>query len=197
MGNYVPELFQLQKETVLHARGVYGKPDSVITELPQLITAEFLKLSKKDSLELLKIWHALVKAIKTNDTSFIKNIALDSIVCSACEGMPRAEYENNLESIDMFIDSANINLQRSGLWPIIKKNKYKIEVDKYPENKTTSITKKESENSITYGISFQNELISEKSTYWIDHSFEFIRIENRFRFYSMHSSWSSMRDNKR
>ena len=190
MGNYVPELFQLKKETVLNSRGIYGKPDSMIFQPRELILAEFISLSKKDSLELLKTWKALVKAIKTNGTSFIKNIALDSIVCSACEGMPRAEYENNLESINMFIDSANINLQRCGLWPIIEKNKYKIDVTNYSGSK-------ESEISNTYRIVFKNKLVTEESTYWIDHAFEFKIIDDRFRLHSMHSYWSSRRDNKR
>ena len=190
MGNYVAELFQLQKETVLKSRGIYGKPDSTIFKVRELTLAEYISLSKKDSLELLTTWRALVKAIKTNDTSFIKNIALDSIVCSACEGMPRAEYENNLESIDMFVDSVNINLQRCGLWSIIEKNKFEIDVTKYSGSK-------ESESSITYRILFKNKLITEESTYWIDHSFKFIRIDGRFRLHSMHSYWSSRRDNKR
>ena len=196
MGNYVPELFQLQKETVLHSRGIYGtkgeiKPNEIELEYPELIP-----LSKKDSLELLKTWKLLIKSIKANDIVTIKSVSLDSIYCSACEGMPRAEYENNLESIDMFIDSAKLNLQRSALWSIIEKNKYKISVTKYPESKPATFKLKEGDKFIIYSISFKNELITKESTYWIDHSFEFVKPDDQFRFYSMHSYWSTMRDNK-
>jgi len=180
-GNYAPDLFQIQKETVLKARGIYGKPDSLISKPRELIIAEYLNLSKKDSLELLNTWNSFVKAVKSNDTSFIKNIALDSIVCSVCEGMPREHYENNLESIDMFIDSAFTNLQKSGLWPLMEKNKYKINITKWPEKMFGY------DSLIVFDIAIPKLFKTSYATYRQYHYFEFIKINNFFRFYKMES----------
>ena len=140
-----------------------------------------MNLSKKDSLELLNTWNSFVIAVKTNDTSLIKNIALDSIVCSVCEGMPREYYENNLESIDMFIDSAFKNFQKSGLWPLMEKNKYKITVKKWPEKMFGY------DSLIVFDIAIPKRFKTSYATYGQYHYFEFIKINNFFRFYKMES----------
>lgn len=177
-GNYVPELFQLKKEGVLKSRGYYGKVDSTIfiNEM-ELENIEPIELSKNDSLQLLKTWSSLLKAIKTNDTFGIKKLSFDSINCSVCEGMPKNYYENNFESIDMFIDSANINLKKAGLWDLIQQNKFKIYATKYPDRKPTTFSIGENEKLVLYSIDiFQNK-----------HSFIFVKVDNRFRLYAMQS----------
>jgi hypothetical protein len=188
-GNYVPELFQLKKEGVLKHRGLYGKVDSIIFKEVELAEIEPpIKLTKKDSLQLLKAWGALLNAIKSNDTSGIKEMSLDSIECSACEGMPRNYYENNLESIDMFIDSANINLQKAGLWDDFQKNKYKIYVTKYPHRKPKTFLLGENEKLVIYSIDFPKDLKTPEVIYGQHHAFEFVKINNRFWFYNMNSN---------
>lgn len=178
-GNYVAELFQLEKDGVLKYRGYYGKVDStILNKEVKLEDIELIDLSKKDSIQLLQAWQSLLKAIKTNDIPAIKEMSLDSITCSVCEGMPRNYYENNLESIDMFIDSANINFQKAGLWKPIQKNKFKIYVTKYPDSKPKNFLLKEDEKLIIYLIDI---------TYGQYHSFQFVKINNRFRFYAMSS----------
>lgn len=187
-GNYIPKLFQLQKETTLEARGVFGKPDSIIPRELKLEESEQLSLSKKDSIALLTTWSSFIKAIRTNDPLLIKNISLDSIICSVCEGMPRPDYENNLESIDMFIDSANINFQKADLWSTIDKNKFKIYVTKYPERKPKEIPLKEGEDLKVYAIHFRKSLKFNDQKYGQYHSFEFVKIDDRFRLYKMESN---------
>jgi len=186
-GNYVSELFQLKKDGVLRARGFYGKPDSIIPMPLELEALEWLKLSRKDSLQLLKVWQSLVKAIKEKDKAIIKDISLDSIVCSACEGMPREYYENDLESVEMFIDSASINFQKSGLWLLIEKNKYKFHVIKYPDRKPQNFSLKENESLIIFSISFLKNYKTDYTIYRQHHSFSFVKIGDRFRFYAMES----------
>jgi len=186
-GNYVPELFQLQKQTVLRARGVFGTPDSIKPRELQLEELERMRLTKKDSLELLKTWKSLINAIKTNDISLIKAISFDSIVCSVCEGMPKPYYENNLESIGMFIDSAITNLKKAELWPSMEKNKYKIYVIKYPERKPKEVLLKADESLVVYEISFAKDLKMDNIKRLQNHSFEFVKIGGKFRFYKMES----------
>ena len=138
---------------------------------------EPIKLSKTDSLQLIKTLFSLLTAIKTNDSSGIKKMSFDSIICSVCEGMPQNYYENNFESINMFIDSANINFKKGGLWDIIQQNKFKIFATKYPERKPTSFSLGEKEKLVLYSIDiFKNK-----------HSFIFVKVDNRFRLYAMES----------
>ncbi|MDX2045867.1 MAG: hypothetical protein SFU87_03725 [Chitinophagaceae bacterium] len=184
-GNYVPELFQLQKETVLKARGIFGKPDPIVHREVQIERTQQMELSKKDSFELLKTWKSLVNSLKTNDIPLIKNISFDSIICSVCEGMPKEYYENNIESIDMFIDSAFTNFQRAGLWPLIDKNKYKIYVTSFPERKPQDIPLKDHESLIIFKVGFLMKLKTSYSVYQQRHSFEFVKIDGRFRLYKM------------
>ncbi|MBK7291514.1 MAG: hypothetical protein IPI78_15490 [Chitinophagaceae bacterium] len=177
-GNYVPELFQLKKDGVLKGRGYYGKTDPIISKNEiELENIEPIKLSKTDSLQLIKTLFSLLTAIKTNDSSGIKKMSFDSIICSVCEGMPQNYYENNFESINMFIDSANINFKKGGLWDIIQQNKFKIFATKYPERKPTSFSLGEKEKLVLYSIDiFKNK-----------HSFIFVKVDNRFRLYAMES----------
>jgi len=177
-GNYVPELFQLKKDGVLKYRGFYGKVDLTIPKNEiELENIEPIKLIKTDSIQLLKTWFSLLKAIKTNDTSGIKKMSFDSITCSVCEGMPQNYYENNFESINMFIDSANINFKKGGLWDIIQQNKFKIFATQYPERKPTSFSLGENEKLVLYTIDiFKNK-----------HSFIFVKVDNRFRLYALES----------
>jgi hypothetical protein len=187
-GNYVPELFQIKKDGALKFRGFYGKVDSTIyNKVKEVELSEIVNLAKKDSLQLLKAWLSLLKAIKGNNVPVIKEMSLDSIECSVCEGMPRIDYENNLENIDMFIDSANINFKKAGLWSSLQKNKSKIHVTKYSDRILKTFSLKKDESLSIYEISFQVDAVFSDIIHNQYHNFQFIKIGNRFWFYAMES----------
>ena len=153
----------------------------------QLEEVEDLSLNKKDSIELLKTWTSFVNAIKKNDTAFIRVTSFDSITCSVCEGMPRTEYENNLESIDMFIDSALVNFQKADMWSTIDKNNFKIHIIRYPERKPKEIPLNKGESLIVYDIDFMKTLKADGENYRQSHTFEFVKLGKKFHFYKMES----------
>lgn len=190
-GNYVPELFQLKKDGVLKFRGYYSKVDREIepkvADIRDIELIELLKLTKKDSLQLLKTWHSLLKAIRENDTPAIKKMSLDSIVCSVCEGMPGDYYENNLESIDMFVDSAHVNFQKSGLWTLLEQSKLKFIVEEYPDSKPATFTLKPNEKLTIFSIFTQEEHSNSDLIFSPYHRFGFVMIDGRFIFYKMES----------
>lgn len=188
-GNYVPELFQLKKDGVLKYRGFYGKIDSSIFDRKVKVEDfEMEKISKADSIELVKTWHSLLNAILKSDNDAIKQMSIDSINCSVCEGMPKNYYENNLESIDMFIDSANLNFKKSGLWDSLQRSRYSILVAKYPESKPETFTLEDNKKLIIFSINIRMDFKTPDVIYDQNHSFEFVRINNRFLFYNMTSN---------
>lgn len=184
-GNYVPELFQLKKEGVLRARGLFGTKDPIDSTPIEILDIERLNLSKQDSLHLLKAWNLLVFAIKAGDTAVIRKNSFDSIYCSVCEGMPRLYYENNLESIDMFIDSVNLNFQKSGTWSLLNRNKPKFSVEKYPANHSNAYGQKENERFIFYSLRFRTTTTIGDQSNLQYHTFEFVKRNDHFLFYSM------------
>ncbi len=98
-GNYVPELFQLKKEGVLKARGLFGTHSGLQfmeTEMAEFDN-EFISVSKKERIQLTNAFTKLILAIKTKNTEQIREMSLDSIYCSICEGIRDDYYYNELD----------------------------------------------------------------------------------------------------
>ena len=190
-GNYVPELFEIQKETVLNARRFFGHYEPIEIEdvqLKKFRPRKKIVVSKKDSTKLLQTWTSLVQAIKANDTALVKALSYDSVICSVCEGMPRTYYENNLESIDMFIDSSSVNFQKADLWPIIDQKKFRINVTNDPYRIPNDIPLKRGRRLTVFDINFSKILKTSDARYGQTHSFGFVKIDKKFRFFKMESN---------
>ncbi len=102
--------------------------------------------------------------------------------------MPRETYENNLESIEMFIDSANINFEKSGLWQNLKSKRFNINVTKYSETQPQNILLNENEKLIIFSIVFQKNFKTDDANYRQYHSFDFVKINGQFHFYAFKSN---------
>jgi hypothetical protein len=182
-GYYVPELFELQKRGVLTARGLFGKSDPEIVtpdvELEDIPAEPSYSFSKRDSMALIRTWRSFFKAIEEKDTQKIRAMSLDSVICSICEGLTEDYYENNMESIDGFIAGCNRNLPDTALYVKMKRNDYKISVDSYLNKQPVGLQIYEVRFSIIVNVG--------NSRRGYTHTFQFVKIDNQFRFSGVHS----------
>jgi hypothetical protein len=183
-GYYVPQLFELQKRDVLTARGIFGKPDSTmivqdveLEEVSEGLSEDLsCSFSKRDSMALIRNWKSFFKAIDEKDTQKIRAMSLDSVICSICEGLTEDYYESNMESIDDFITGCNRNFPDTALYVKMKSNAYKI-----------GINKNRSKQQIIYEVSFSVTISLDYSRRKYRHTFQFVKIDDQFRFYGVDS----------
>ncbi len=193
-GNYVPELFLLKKNGILKARGLFGslKPGSSIPETTMAeIENEFIKVTKSEEAELRNTFNKLILAIKTKNTEQIRQMSLDSIYCSICEGIRDDYYDNELDNIRNYIDSAYQHLSDENVWgPAINRYKLKFSADKYKHRQPANFGLKENEKLIIYQV-YYYELCGKRPHRFPmpkSHIFEFVKINGSFKFYGMTSN---------
>lgn len=194
-GNYVPELFQLKKDGILKARGLFGTPEPVPqfreTEMAEIDNDEFVSVTKNEKGQLANVFNKLFSAIKTKNTDQIRLMSLDSIYCSICEGIRDDYYDNDLDDIKNYIDSAYQHLSDEKIWgPADGRFKLKFSADKYKKTKPTNFNLKENEKLLIYHVFFY-ELSGKKSERFPmpkSHVFKFVKIDGNFKFYGMTSN---------
>jgi hypothetical protein len=189
-GNYIPELFELKKTGVFTARGLYGKHDStdeIVPEPVELELVEEVKITKKEAKELANAWNELYTGILNQQTQKIRSIALDSVVCSVCEGFAEPYFYNDEEPIDSFIVTAYRNLPGTEIWEHMKAGKYKLSAKRYPETKPSHIPVSSNEQLIIYEVTFSILVKYEEYKREHYHSFEFVKVNGKFKFSGMRS----------
>ena len=189
-GNYVPELLQLKKQGILKARGLFGTPDSnEFIETPMAEINESLYVSKKENIQLTGEFNQLISAIKTKNSEQIRQMSLDSIYCSICEGIRNDYYDNDLDNINNFIDSAYQHLSDEGIWgPMNSRYKLKFSASIYNKTKPDNFIMKENEKLIIYELYFyQLQGKSQKYPIPKSHIFQFVKIDGNFKLYGMTS----------
>jgi hypothetical protein len=190
-GNYIPELFELKKRGVLTARGIYGKQDStdkIVPEPVELELVEDVKISKKEAKELADAWNELYTGIANQITQKIRTIAFDSVVCSVCEGFADPYFYNDEEPIDSFIVTAYRNLPGTEIWEHMKAGKYKLSAKRYPETKPAQFELSLNEQLIIYEVTFSILVKYEEYKREHYHSFEFVKVNGKFKFNGMRSN---------
>jgi hypothetical protein len=192
-GNYVPELLQIKKEGVLKARGLFGDPNPELkfkeTEMAE-INNEFISISKNERAQLTNVFTQLINAIKSKNTELIKEMSLDSIYCSICEGIRTDYYDNDLDDIRNYIDSAYQHLYNEEIWgPENRRYKLSFWGDKYHKTKPINYSLKGNEEFIIYHV-YYYELQGKKEKYPIpkSHIFKFVKTGGNFKFYGMTSN---------
>lgn len=192
-GNYVPELFQLKKEGVLTARGYFGVADTgfhfVETEMAEL-PYENHKVSKKDRAALKGIFSTLRHAVQTRNSKQIINMSLDSIYCSICEGIRDDYYDNELDHIQVYIDSAFEHPADENIWgPGDGRYQMKFYAEIYKTNKPNNFILKQGEKLAIYSIYYYAmEGKSKKYETYKSHHFKFVKINGNFKLYGITSN---------
>lgn len=174
-GNYIPELFELKKKGVFTARGLYSNTDATneIKFKPvEMAVIETVALSKKETKELTEAWIQLYGAILEQQTLKIKSMALDSVVCSVCEGFRVPSFYNDREPIDSFIAAAYRNLPGTELARRMKTGDFEIKASR-------------NEQLVTYEVVFPILTRYEDMKYQLYHRFEFIKVGDKFTFKGM------------
>ncbi|WP_052273482.1 hypothetical protein [Flavihumibacter solisilvae] len=188
-GNYVNELFELKKRGVLRARGYFGVPDTTTHDIPlqSVVFSGEYKISKKDKKLLLKAWENLLEAINRNDTQKIKQLSLDSVVCSVCEGFASPDFYNDVEPIDTFITSTRTILPGSELWNNMKNGEFKISATDYQDMEPSHFRPSKPGKLIIYEVSIRTQI---NFGVWYNnqvHNFQFVKVNNGFKFYGVES----------
>lgn len=178
-GYNASELFQLKKEGVLKAGGVFGDPNRQI-EPKEVVLEEIdppVQVPKHDSANLIKAWKDLMSAIKQRDILKIKELTSDTVLCSFCTDMGYEYYESSKEPIDTFIAHSYFDVTGRIFWnKVVSNNRFKA--DPYIQGvgalpTYTIIT-------ITYSI-----MDSFSTNY--THSINFIKKGNQFKFTGIRS----------
>jgi hypothetical protein len=192
-GNYVPELFHLKKTGVLAARGLFGTPavsnipEVVMPDLSNVIWVGGAKVSKKDEKALLQTWTAFLSALQRADVAKIKEMSLDSVVCSVCEGFASPHFYNDMEPIDSFITASSRNLPGTALWQDMIAGKYKVSGTEYPKTESLEPEADESEMLMVYEVVFKTVTEFEDGKYLQYHRFQFGKTQDKFIFQGMQS----------
>ncbi|MFT4018998.1 MAG: hypothetical protein QM668_18695 [Agriterribacter sp.] len=188
-GNYIPELIEIKKRGVLMYRGFYGQKDSNDYVIPEIelppYSGKSIKISKTEYSQLKKVAEKLFNAIIEQDDNAIKEIALDSVSCSPCEGFAEIDFYNDTEPIDSFITGYHRTLLNTQIWDLLKKKKYSINPILQPEYQHIPISE------MYYTIELQSDTILNGYKYVFEHSFEFIKLNNTFKFRGMRSQHTS------
>lgn len=193
-GNYVPELFQLKKDGILKARGLFGNPEShpqlMETEMAE-IDNEFVSVTKTEKDQLTNVFTKLISAIKTKNTEQIRQMSLDSIYCSICEGIREDYYDNELDDIKNYIDSAYQHLSDEKIWgPADGRFKLRFSADKYKKTKPANFKLKENENLLIYHVFYYKRSGKKSQRFPMpkSHVFKFVKIDDNIKFYGMVSN---------
>lgn len=194
-GNYIPELFQLKKDGILKARGLFGipgpNPQFMETQMAEIDNDEFVSVTKTEKDLLTNTFTKLISAIKTRNTEQIREMSLDSIYCSICEGIRDDYYDNDLDDIKNYIDSAYQHFPDEKIWgPADGRFKLKFSADKYKKTKPANFKLKENEKLLIYHVFFY-ELSGKKSPRFPmpkSHIFKFVKIDGNFKLYGMTSN---------
>jgi hypothetical protein len=189
-GFHVPELFEFDKRGVLTATGLFGKPDTAELKVQEIELEKFEQhhISKKERMALLSTWNKLLNAIETQNTQKIKELSLDSVICSVCEGFDSRHFYNDVEPIDTFIRTSYSNFPNTGLWNHLKKGNIKLSATKYPERKPEHFLVPKPESLIIYEVTCVILSKDEYAKYRQHHSFQFVKAKGVFKFYGMESS---------
>lgn len=191
-GNYLPELLQLKKEGVLKARGLFGPPhpafETIETEMAEINNIEYLKLSQKEEAILKNTFSTFINAVKTKNTQQLKEMSLDSIYCSLCEGIRNDYYDNELDAINVFIDSSFEHLTNTEIWGP-KDSRYKLKINATIQNtKPLNFSVPANEKFVIYSIFFFDvEGKSHKYVMPKSHVFKFVKVNGIYKFYGMTS----------
>ena len=88
----------------------------------------------------------------------------------------------------MFIDSSSVNFQKADLWPIIDQKKFRINVTNDPYRTPNDIPLKRGRRLTVFDINFSKILKTSDARYGQTHSFGFVKIDKKFRFFKMESN---------
>lgn len=191
-GNYVPELFQIKKEGVLKARGLFGNPDSgfqiIETQMAEIKEEDFINISKKEKNILTNTFYQLITAIRTKNTQQIRRMSFDSIYCSICEGIRDDYYDNDLEDIRVYIDSAYQHFPNEEIWgPRDGKYRLSFYATESKVQKPVNFLHKDNDKLIIYELHFYEQGKLRRNRIQKSHSFKFLKINGMYKFYGMTS----------
>ena len=126
-------------------------------------------------------------ALQRRDFAKIKEMSLDSVVCSVCEGFASPHFYNDPEPIDSFITASFRNLPRTALWQKMISGEYEVIGTKYTKTDAMNSEAEQSETLMVYEVVFDIVAEIEQSKYRQDHSFQFVKRQDRFIFQGMES----------
>jgi hypothetical protein len=186
-GNYVEELFELKKRGVLRARGLFGEADTTAPILLDVVLEEFdnYSITAREKKMLLITWSELLMAIEGKNSGKIKELSLDSVICSVCEGFSSPHFYNDVEPIDTFISASYSNFSNFVLWDHMKRNEFKMSATKYSITKPPHFPVPKRGGLIIYEVIFKTVTIYGQTKYQNHHSFQFVKVKGRFTFYGM------------
>jgi hypothetical protein len=148
-------------------------------------------MNATDSVELNNVWTDFFKAIENKDTKKIKYLSLEQIDCALCISTDTKNDPplNYLIPIDTFINQSNRDFINSQLFRAIKKRGIKISEMILVDYKPQNLPKSYGKDFIVYEVWVQTYLPNE----WAlghegqSHSFQFVKINNKFKFYGLTS----------
>lgn len=194
-GNYIPELFELEKQGMLKHWGYYGTrnaPDAVPdVELEDVRYGESKELQKnngEDVEAVTKAWKSLFTALVSKDATTIKQLSLDSVVCSVCEGFASPDYYNDREPIDSFIIYSYKNFPGTQLWHNMHDQKFKFGATTYLKQAPKHFKLPAGEKYMVYEISFRTVDTIHGQRYAVSHDFQFVKTTEGLKFYGMRSN---------
>ena len=191
-GNYVPELFMQSKTGVLTNRGIFGDEDDeviirdvIVQEIEEPIE---MKLNAKERKALQETWNDFITAISVNDVEKIKQMSIDSVTCSVCEGFTSPDFYNDKEPIDTFISSSQVYFPGSNIWEAMKAGKYELEMIKYPGWDPEEYGLALNQPVILHEFIFNTTSKTDRYRRRIDHKFTFVKREGKYLFSGMRSN---------
>jgi hypothetical protein len=193
-GYYVPDLVEIEKRTVLRARGLFGPIQDEDDFGPEvkLLETEEIKMTRADVAQLKGTWWELYGALSSRDSQKIRTLSLDTVTCSICEGFASPRFYNDPEPIDTFITYAT-NLRSSSLWDSMTSGKFKIGATRILNSEPTLFKLRSNQTFDMYELEFNTEAIMDSVQYSFDHKFEFVKIDGKFVFHGVTSQQISSR----
>ncbi|MFT3980323.1 MAG: hypothetical protein QM687_07635 [Ferruginibacter sp.] len=187
-GNYLSELFEAKKRQYIRSMSDHGNSDNIKvidTEFAEIAEPEVFGPSTKGYKEFSRNWNDFLFAIKMNNSQKLRELSIDSVYCSVCEGFSESHYFNDKEPIDSFIAAAYRNFPPSHTWKIISSKNYLSELYTYNDS-TSKYSGSEKRNKlIIYTLKFADSFKENGLVYPLSHKFSFIKINGYFKFYGM------------
>lgn len=145
------------------------------------------KLSKADSSLLAQTFSEFIKAIELKESRKIKELSLDNINCNLC--LTNDLPEDNIIPIDTFINQSYRNFVSSPLYNAIKKNRLQQSIGIVKNFKPKNVPDNFPKDLKLYEVWVQTYLPNEwaKGNEGQSHTFEFIKVDNIFKFYGLSS----------
>ncbi|RYD81347.1 MAG: hypothetical protein EOP53_06600 [Sphingobacteriales bacterium] len=185
-GHYVEDILELKKRGVLHYRGLFGVKEDIEvidTELASFI--ESPKISASQNKALRQYWKQFLAAIISKNTSALKSMSIDSVVCSVCEGFSETYFYNDKEPVDSFISSSYRNFPGSKAWNVLMSNKFTTDLEHKVDSSDKYCGTEQKNKIIYYNIIFQDSNQTDNMLHIFNHTFTFIKIRDSFKFYGM------------